>query len=83
MMNATKEAEKWDARKHPICPPHDGTRGMKFRRFKNDFLTGLAAWEIKDTNEIYGLGTSASAARDGIALSHRSLSASTSRQIRR
>ena len=28
---------------------------MKFRRFKNDFLTGLAAWEIKDTNEIYGL----------------------------
>ena len=54
-MNATKEAEKWDARKHPICPPHDGTRGMKFRRFLGWLLdaaydASAAVWRERDAD---------------------------------
>ena len=26
----------YDARKYPICAPHDGTKGLSFRRFAND-----------------------------------------------
>ena len=46
----------YDGRKYPICAPHDGTKGLKFRRFADDFITGIAAIDLKDTNEIYDLG---------------------------
>ena len=35
-------AFNYDARKFPISAPHDGSRGQKFRRFKHDFITGIA-----------------------------------------
>ena len=45
----------YDARKYPICAPHDGTKGLSFRRFAMDFLTGVATIDLKDLNEIYDL----------------------------
>ena len=35
----------YDARKYHICAPHDGTKGLSFRRFANDFLTNIATFE--------------------------------------
>ena len=45
----------YDARKYSICAPHDGTKGLSFRRFANDFLTNIATFDLKDPNEIYDL----------------------------
>jgi hypothetical protein len=45
----------YDARKYPICAPHDGSRGLTFHRFANDFLSGIATIDIKDPNEPYDL----------------------------
>ena len=45
----------YDARKYPICAPHDGTKGLSFRRFSTDFLTSIATIDLKDANEIYDL----------------------------
>ena len=45
----------YDARKYHICAPHDGTKGLSFRRFANDFLTNIATFDLKDPNEIYDL----------------------------
>ena len=41
----------YDARKYPICCPHDGSRGLSFHRFANDFLSGIATVDLKDPNE--------------------------------
>lgn len=49
------EQNNYDARKHPLCLPHDGTKGLRFRRFADDFLTAIAAYDIKDPNDIYDL----------------------------
>ena len=45
----------YDARKYPICAPHDGTKGLSFRRFANDFITSIATIDLKDNAEIYDL----------------------------
>ena len=45
----------YDARKYPICCPHDGSRGLSFHRFANDFLSGIATVDLKDPNEPYDL----------------------------
>ena len=34
--------DTWDARKFPMCPPHDGTKGIKFRPWTNRFLAALS-----------------------------------------
>ena len=46
----------YDARKYPICAPHDGSKGLSFERFKRDFVTKIAGIEIKNPDEIYDLG---------------------------
>ena len=51
-----KEAiASYDARKYPICAPHDGSKGLSFRRFADDFLTNIASYDLKDLNETFDL----------------------------
>ena len=45
----------YDSRKFPLCAPHDGTKGLAFQRFANDFLIAIAAIDLKDPNETYDL----------------------------
>lgn len=45
----------YDARKYPLCAPHDGTKGLSFNTFQNDFLTAIAIVDLKDLNEVYDL----------------------------
>ena len=35
----------YDARKYPLCAPHDGRKGRAFRLFEDRFLTAIALWE--------------------------------------
>ena len=43
---------EYDPKKH-FCRPHDGSKGLRFRQFCNDFLTAVATLDIKDPAEIY------------------------------
>ena len=36
----------YDSRKFPLCAPHDGTKGLAFQRFANDFLIAIAACAV-------------------------------------
>lgn len=45
----------YDARKYPLCAPHDGTKGLAFNTFQNDFLTAIATIDLKDPNENWDL----------------------------
>jgi hypothetical protein len=49
----TVATANYDTRRYPLCCPHDGTKGLAFRRFADDFLTALATVDLKDANEIY------------------------------
>ena len=49
----TVATANYDTRRYPLCCPHDGTKGLAFRRFADDFLTAVATVDLKDPNEIY------------------------------
>ena len=49
------EYATWDARKYPHCPPHDGTKGLKWNRFTMNFLTSIATVDLKDPAELFDL----------------------------
>ena len=49
----TVATTNYDTRRYPLCCPHDGTKGLAFRRFADDFLTALATIDLKDPNEVY------------------------------
>ena len=52
---AGQTEQTYDARKFPLCCPHDGTKGPRFRRFCDDFLTAIALVPNRDLNDLYDL----------------------------
>ena len=49
----------YDARKYPLGPPYDGTRGAAYRSWCDVILTALSMYDLKDPNEIYDLSETA------------------------
>jgi hypothetical protein len=48
----TVTTSDYDARKYPLGPPHDGSKGPKFEIFAQNFLSRIQAVELKDPNEM-------------------------------
>ena len=48
----------YDAKKY-LCVPHDGSKGVVFRHWCDNFLTVIAVIDLKDPHQIYDLAETA------------------------
>ena len=52
---ASIDDSNYDTRKYPVCPPFDGSKGLKFMRWSDRFLSAIATVDTKDPNEMFDL----------------------------